>query len=516
MAQQVGELSADGRWRWDGERWVSAAAAADTWIEQVAGKITDLRIARPVGFSIFPVLIVSGALTDMALRSSRIGVAASLLLISACAGLVLTRRVVNAHGIAALGLAVLLAACLSLRQSPWLVLPDLAVVAGLVLVACGVAAGGSLFDLSLARAQAHVVRALVHLCVGFTFVAAPLRAAGASLQDERRSQGIAVLRGALLATPVVLLLGWLLTQADAVFASFFTLRTDPLDWVGHAILFAVGALAAAGLLRAASAEPMEALPRVQWRLGGIESLVVLVALDLMFAAFTVAQVLAATGAGAAAIQARGLTYAEYARSGFFQLLWAAGITLALLLALRTFVDRSRPIGRRAFVVAAELAILLTLLIVAVAFQRLSLYVSVYGLSMLRLYCLVFAGWIALVYGALSLALTRLGERRQWFPAAMVVTGIAGLLALNVANPEALVVRYNVAATEQTQRLDPDYLVTLSGDAMPALADALPSLDVGARQIVRAHLCGSPPSTAPDWTGFNWSSVAADEARVRAC
>lgn len=99
---------------------------------------------------------------------------------------------------------------------------------------------------------------------------------------------------------------------------------------------------------------------------------------------------------------------------------------------------------------------------------------------------------------------------------MVMTGITGLLALNVANPEAFVVRYSVAATEQTQRLDPDYLVTLSGDTLPALADALPSLDAGARQIVRAHLCGGPPSAAPDWTGFSLSSLAADEARTRAC
>src|SRR5262249_38769752 len=262
----------------------------------------------------------------------------------------------------------------------------------------------------------------------------------AGRRGERGAEGVGALGGALLATRVVLLLGWLLIQADAVFAPFFSLRTDPLDWSGHAILFAVGALAAAGLVRAASAEPMEALPRVQWRLGGIESLVVLVALDLMFAAFTAAQVLAATRAGAAAIQARGLTYAEYARSGFFQLLWAAGITLALLLALRTFVDRSRPIGRRAFVVAAELAILFTLLIVAVAFQRLSLYVSVYGLSMLRLYCLVFAGWIALVYVALGVSLLGAGRPRQWFPAAMVLIGFAGLLALNVARPEAVVAR----------------------------------------------------------------------------
>src|SRR5215472_1745724 len=502
MAQQVGELSPDGRWRWDGERWVSAAAA-DTWIGRVAAKITDLRVARPAGWPVLPLLIVSGALTDMALRSSRVGVAASLLLISGCAGLVLTRRVVNPHGIAALGLAVLLAACLWLRQSPWLLLPDLAAVAALVLVACGIAARGGLFDLSFARAQAHVARALVHVLVGITFVAVPLRAAGARLRDERRSQAIAVLRGVLLATPVVLLLGWLLTQADAVFASFFRFRTDPLDWSGHAILFSVGALAAAGLVRAASAEPMQALPRVGWRLGGIESLVVLVALDMVLAAFTAAQVVAATGAGAAAIRTQGLTYAEYARSGFFQLLWVAGIALVLLLVLR------------AFMVFAEIAVGFTLVIVAVAFQRLNLYESVYGFTMLRLYCQVFAGWIAVVYLALAVALTPLGRRRQWLLTAAAAAGVAGLLALNLVDPEALVVRLDVSEAHATQRLDVDYLTSLSNDAVPALTAAIPSLDPAAQQAVRDRLCpGAPPP--PGWAGYNASAVATAAARARAC
>src|SRR5262249_57690064 len=109
MAQEAGELSADGRWRWDGERWVSAAAGADTWIEQVAGKITDLRVARPAGLSVLPLLIVDGALTDLALRSPRVGVAVSLLLISVAAGLVLTPRVAHPHPLPALPLALLLA-----------------------------------------------------------------------------------------------------------------------------------------------------------------------------------------------------------------------------------------------------------------------------------------------------------------------------------------------------------------------------------------------------------------------
>jgi Domain of unknown function (DUF4153) len=360
------------------------------------------------------------------------------------------------------------------------------------------------------------MRVLLHLLAGGWFVATPLRAASAGIAGERRAVAAAAARGLLLAIPVVLLLGWLLAQADAVFASFFTVRSDPRDWIGHAFLFALGAAVAAGLARAASAVPMRPVPRAEWRLGGIETLVVLIALDLVFATFTVAQVVAATGAGAAAIRSQGLTFAEYAHSGFFQLLWVAGLTLVLLLMLRTFVDLGNPVGRRAFLGAAELAIVFTLLIVAVAVQRLSLYVSVYGLSMLRLYSLVFAGWIALVYVALGISLLGAGGRRQWFPAAMVLTGIAGLLALNVVSPETMVARYNLAATQQTQRFDPDYLVTLSADAIPALAEALPAMAPDAYPTVHDRVCGGPDFRAPDWAALNWSDVAADAARQRAC
>lgn len=515
MARPVSGFSADGGGDGTASAGVGQPPMADGWGDGVAVVVSDMRIARPATWGVLAVGAIVGVLTDLTFRASDVGLAAALLLVATCVGLVASRRVVNRHGIAALGLAAALSVFLAVRHSAWLLVPDVVVALGLVVVACGLAAEGSLFDLSFARAEVHAMRVLMHVFAGAWFVWPPLRAASARM-GRRQEVAAAAARGLLLAIPVVLLLGWLLAQADAVFASFVEVRLDPLDWIGHVLLFAAGAVVAGGLARAASAVPVAALPRTAWRLGGIETLIVLVALDLVFATFTVAQVVAATGAGAAAIRSQGLTYAEYAHSGFFQLLWVAGLTLVLLLALRTFVDLGSPFGRRAFLVAAELAIVFTLLIVAVACQRLSLYVSVYGLSMLRLYCLVFAGWIALGYIALGVSLLGAGRPRQWFPAAMVLTGIAGLLALNVASPEAVVARYNLAATQQTQRFDPDYLVTLSADAIPALAEALPAMAPDSHSTVRDRVCGGGDFRAPDWQALNWSDVAADAARQRAC
>jgi len=66
-----------------------------------------------------------------------------------------------------------------------------------------------------------------------------------------------------------------------------------------------------------------------------------------------------------------------------------------------------------------------------------------------------------------------------------------LLALNVVNPEALVARYNLTATQQTQPFDPDDVVNPSADAVPVIAEAPPEMDAGAHKPVQERLCGDP-------------------------
>ena len=71
----------------------------------------------------------------------------------------------------------------------------------------------------------------------------------------------------------------------------------------------------------------------------------------------------------------GLTYAEYARSGLFQLLAVAVITLGVLLLLRAATDLASPGRRATFTAVTELAVALTLVVVVVAVRRLNLSTS---------------------------------------------------------------------------------------------------------------------------------------------
>ena len=55
----------------------------------------------------------------------------------------------------------------------------------------------------------------------------------------------------------------------------------------------------------------------------------------VLALFVVSQLVALTDAGDRLVESAGLTPAEYARSGFFQLCWATGLVLAFLWLVRS-------------------------------------------------------------------------------------------------------------------------------------------------------------------------------------
>jgi hypothetical protein len=286
-------------------------------------------------------------------------------------------------------------------------------------------------------------------------------------------------------------------------------------------MLAVGAWGAAGLLRLASAAPFEMPIRRRWPLGPVEATTVLVALVAVFAAFVASQLVAAVGGASYVQRTAGLSYAEYARSGFFQLLGVAAISLAVLLAVRATVDLSDDARRRRFLVLTETAVVLTLVIVAVAVRRLFLYEQAYGLTMLRLCSLLVALWIGAVFVLLGLALTgvRVLGRRNWLAPAAIALALAGLLAVNAANPEAIVVERNVDRFAQAgpDKLDVDYLTDqLTADAVPALVDALPRLRPEDAAHVRQALCSGPITATGGLWAYNAGDDAAIEARLQAC
>jgi hypothetical protein len=470
-----------------------------------------LDVERPAGPWLLLAVVAAGVAFERGLVSGVATPGGALAALAAVGVLVASGRLVQPQARLVAAFVPLFALFLPLRMSPWLVAPDLCALAALLVVAASFGREGDLFDVTIPGALTRAMHAAANGLAAPAFLAAPL---GRALRrrrdqaDDRAPLAGPVVRGLLLAVPLLLVLGALLASADAVFASIFRVPAPPGEVVMHAVVIAIGAWAMGGLLRTASvSQPTDIVLDSPPRLGELEATVVLGALAVLFAVFAVVQAVTALGGAHHVLTTRGLTYADYARSGFFQLLAVSAITLVALLVLRATTAPSRRITVLCHVVVA-----LTLVIVAVAFRRLSLYEHVFGFTMLRLYSQVAAVWIGLVFVALSLHLAGVGRPRNWVPTVAVMLGLALLLGLNVANPEAVVVRHNVAHAKATGRFDPAYFSHLSDDAVPTLARLVGADNV---DLDRSLNCGEPP-LGRGWLSSNRSQRAARSARAALC
>lgn len=504
----LGDLSPDGLWRWDGKQWMpvpaQAAPSDPKWL--------NIRLRTRGTWLTLAAAVAVGLLFDQAINAGTFGLAATLAILLAAIALLSLSGLNRAEPRLLAVVAGVFGAWLAVRASQWLLWPDLVSAVALLFLAASFAVRGSLLDIGTAELSAKAINALGHLLTGVTFVLRPLISA-----RNRVSALAPVGRGVLIAVPICVVLSILLASADPVFASFFNLNLDLGQFVLHVSLVVIGALAMAGTLRLASAEPVERIDGPAWRLGATEALVVLALLDAVFTAFAAAQVIAAMGAAGATLRSAGVTYADYARSGFFQLLWVGGITLVLLILFSRITGLRKPEHKRAFIVLCEIAIALTLLIVVVAFRRLSLYEDAYGFTMLRLYSHVFAGWIGIVFVLLALEILGWWPRRRWFVGATALSALFVLFALNVANPEAVVVALNVSHAQSSHKFDANYLSELSSDATPAVLQAIPTLEPRLREPVKVITCGGSRSySSSTWAAFNLSDDQAASARQAGC
>lgn len=487
-------------------------SAPETVVGSDAAPAGTGRLASPG--VVLGVVAAAGVAVDAGVRSGVASVGGALAVVVVAGGLTAARRPTGRHAAGLLGCAVVLGGWLAVRQSPWVVLPMLAAAGGLLVLAAATRPGASVLDLTPVVVTLRVLDVARHAAAAPRLVAARLPwrdASGDAAADDRRA---AVLRGVALAAPVTAVLVALLASADAVFASFLRLPTSPASIAGHVVLVGLGAWGMATLVHQASHHGTAAPPPVPAILGHVEALVVLGGLVSVYAAFAVAQAVTLLGGARTVLDTAGLTYAEHARSGFFQLLAAAALTLVVLLALRAFTAPTAGRSARAHTALSELAVALTLVVVVVAVRRLQVYEQAFGLTMLRLYSTAFAVWVGGVFVLLGAALARRRER-PWLTPAAGALGLAVLLSLAVADPEAVVARHNVAHAERTGRFDAVYLAGLSDDAVPPLLEALPRLQDDDRLAVLRGVC-SRPAAGGGPLAWNLSRHRAARARRLHC
>lgn len=343
-------------------------------------------------------------------------------------------------------------------------------------------------------------------------------------------RAVAVGRGVLLAVPPVLIFGALFASADPAFERAVGLLVPDIEALpAHLFLVGFFGWVSAGLLTGlfprGRANPLDAYqpPKLD-----VEVQTALGLVTALFAAFVAIQFSYLFGGASAIESVSGLTVAEYARRGFFELVAVAGLVTVLLLAANTAMDDA---GRRTFRLLAGLLVGLVMVVIVSAGLRLRLYIDAFGLTDARFYAAAVMAWITVTL--LLFAATVLRHRPRRFASGALVAGLLTVAALTLVNPDAAVARTNVeratagTAGDETAGdagpavvVDADYLASLSADALPVILPAVLSPAVTMAPEARCRLADvlihrwgptSMAGEASDWRRWN---AARAEARAQ--
>ena len=377
------------------------------------------------------------------------------------------------------GLALILALAPALLDAPWVVWTDL--LAAWV-CAC-LAVGGPRL-----RAIAAPARALPTL---------------PALLPHSSSRAVPVVRAAAIATLVAIPFAALFLTADAAFAAMA--GNAPRPELGliptRAAVFGLVLVTASALALAAASPVGDDQQSRRGRLSLLEWVLPLALLDALFLAFVGVQVRVLFGGDDYVVRTTGLTYSEYARQGFWQLIAAGALTL---LVVKGVGRLAQPRTRRERLLRDALVgalCALTVIVVASALHRLRLYEAAYGLTRPRLAAEAFSLWLAgtfvlvVVLGAL--------RRAAALPRFALVWSATALIVFTAADPDAWIAERNIDRWRQTGRIDVEYLSTLSADAVPALERLPAALREEALAPIEERL-----ETRERWTSANRSRARA--------
>ncbi|MGC4018826.1 MAG: DUF4173 domain-containing protein [Muricomes sp.] len=159
---------------------------------------------------------------------------------------------------------------------------------------------------------------------------------------------------------------------------------------------------------------------------------------------------------------QGVTYSEYAHSGFWQLLGVSLINFVTVLVCKSIFKENKTLKILLLIIS-----ICTCIMAFSAFYRMILYVNVYHLTFLRILVLWFLGMLLIIMLGVMWSIFHI--KFALFKYITVVVSSAYII-LSFANVDKIIVEYNVSHWEHIAPEDMVYLTYgVSLDAAPAIA-----------------------------------------------
>jgi hypothetical protein len=152
------------------------------------------------------------------------------------------------------------------------------------------------------------------------------------------------------------------------------------------------------------------------------------------------------------------TYAEYARKGFFELLFVTLINLFILVFVLTFVNWAIGSVKRLMQIMLTVLILASSVMLCSAFLRLGLYEDAYGFTITRVLAHSFMIFLTVIfaYTLVKIWIGKLSLFHFYF-----ISFLLYYTAISSINIDSIVVKENIARYETSGKIDVQYLDSMS-------------------------------------------------------
>ncbi|WP_059170548.1 DUF4153 domain-containing protein [Bacillus sp. FJAT-27445] len=321
-----------------------------------------------------------------------------------------------------------------------------------------------------------------------------------------------ILIGAGISIPVLAVVLSLLISADSQFERIVTGFPGWFSISGESIFRTLASLffafAIFGFLQVNLKKRMEITPIKGSGIGfGIDpviALTLLILLDAVYALFVAVQFKYFFSG----TLGEGFTYAEYARRGFFELVFVSLINLTVTVAVVSFVKQTASGIWRAIQGTLSVLLIATGVILSSAFMRLMMYEEAYGFTFTRVLVHSFMIFLLVIlcYTFAKIWLGRLSLIHFYFIASLVYYSV-----INVINIDQIVVDRNLDRYTQTGKIDIPYLANMSDTGLLGLVGLynehpdVPNL----QGVLYEKKTGISKSTA--WQSYNLTRAKAEEA-----
>lgn len=328
------------------------------------------------------------------------------------------------------------------------------------------------FDFSFTRFFTAPFKSGLNFVEGIILSLTPKTWAEHSAQKHITSS---LLRGIFIGIPVLLVLFLILSRADPIFENItFSFLEDVWVRIIFSVIIFISALAV-GVMKITEHESQKEIKEVTPG-KEYELLVILGGLALLFGGFIFIQFkYLFSNIGERELLSLGiksLTYSEYVRKGFFELLLAAVVSSGIVLYILQFIHKLKGSGKLLVQLFSSVVTLEVGMMLFSAAQRVNLYQMEHGLTRARVFGMFFLVWLGILLAVLLIKIVKDLNNRIYLSLNIISTLII-LILLNTINIDGLIAtKYKPTVNNE---IDFYYLAFLSSEAheswIPAINQA---------------------------------------------